>query len=257
MRTITARWSATLALLLTACWPALATDGTLTGSGTLDTGSDVTTTFSVNVQQMGASIGGTASIHEGYSDGSWQQFDIQITSGDIAGDMFGSLRYTNPTGTDFTFHGSRFAYSTIGGSFGLGSLGYELKRFDSYSIKSGGIVLTLAPSYSISLLYDASRSVKSGAAYPIKIQVMGASGANVSSSSLAVTALGIVKKDSVPDGPLQDTGNANPDFGFRYDASLGGYLYNVKTSGLSAGTYAVPFKVGSSSQVYEARFNVR
>ena len=36
---------------------------------------------------------------------------------------------------------------------------------------------------------------------------------------------------------LQDAGNANPDNLFRYDADLGGYIFNLSTKGLGAGDY--------------------
>jgi hypothetical protein len=243
--------------LLTACSRALATDGILTGSGDLDLWSPLSGTFLLTVQQTGTSISGTASILTAFA-GIPEQLDFQITSGDIAGDMFGDVLLTSQFGTA-TYPNVRLFYSTNGGTNGLGVIGYEGTDLGSvtYSIKSGVIELTLTPSYSISLLYDPSRSVKSGAAYPIRIQVLNASGDNLSSADLAVTALRFVQKDGMPDGDLQDTGNANPTFGFRYDASLGGYLYNVDTRGLTSGTYTVQFTVGSSSQLFEATFNVK
>jgi hypothetical protein len=256
MRTIMARWSSTLALLLAACCPALATNGTLSGSGNW-AAYGATGTFSLNVQQSGLSISGTFQFAGSDSTGAWST-QMNITSGDIAGVMSGPQQtqywYPNgsPAGTGFGTW--TLSYSTTGGDYDHGWIQIGNYR---YQITSGGIVLTVVPSYSVSLLYDSSRSVKSGAAYPIKLQVYNASGVNVSSSSLAVTAQGIVKRDSAPDGALQETGNANPSFGFRYDASLGGYIYNVSTGGLSPGTYVVQFTVGNTSTVYEAPFNVR
>jgi hypothetical protein len=38
---------------------------------------------------------------------------------------------------------------------------------------------------------------------------------------------------------LQDAGGANPGNLFRYDAALGGYVFNLSTKGLTAGTYAL------------------
>jgi len=36
---------------------------------------------------------------------------------------------------------------------------------------------------------------------------------------------------------IQDAGNADPGNLFRYDAALGGYIFNLSTKGLGAGTY--------------------
>ena len=46
-------------------------------------------------------------------------------------------------------------------------------------------------------------------------------------------------------GLLDDSGNANPDFDSRYDAALEGYIFNLKTTGLTTGTYNLNFTVGS------------
>jgi hypothetical protein len=47
-------------------------------------------------------------------------------------------------------------------------------------------------------------------------------------------------------GEPEDAGNANPDNNFRFDSSLeslGGYIFNLKTSGLASGTYGFTFTV--------------
>lgn len=109
------------------------------------------------------------------------------------------------------------------------------------------------------LLYDPSRSVKKGATYPIKLQLCGAAGQNLSAPSLVLNALRVVKLDSSPDGPpLSDSGNANPDNNFRFDSSLGpGYIYNLSTRPLSAGTFYVEFVVTGDLTRYRAYFNVK
>jgi hypothetical protein len=61
-------------------------------------------------------------------------------------------------------------------------------------------------------------------------------------------------------GALEDSGNANPDGNFRYDATLGGtggYIYNFSTRGLTTGTYAIEFTAESDPHVYRAQSQVR
>ncbi len=53
-----------------------------------------------------------------------------------------------------------------------------------------------------------------------------------------------------------DAGNANADFNFRYDASLAGYIFNLKTTGLTTGTYHLKFTVDGLGD-YTAPFAVR
>jgi hypothetical protein len=57
---------------------------------------------------------------------------------------------------------------------------------------------------------------------------------------------------------VEDTGNANPDNDFRFDATLGssgGYIFNLSTRGL-AGTYTLNFTVGSDPQQHSVLFQV-
>src|SRR5262249_29457598 len=68
-----------------------------------------------------------------------------------------------------------------------------------------------AAHYTVAPLYDPNKAVKSGAVIPLKLQLHDASGANLSSPSLVVSATGLVQKDNQPDGTLTDPGNANAD----------------------------------------------
>jgi hypothetical protein len=59
---------------------------------------------------------------------------------------------------------------------------------------------------------------------------------------------------------LQDAGNANPDNDFRFDPTLGGtggYIFNLKTTGLSTGTYNVSFTVSGDPVAHAVQFQVK
>jgi hypothetical protein len=58
----------------------------------------------------------------------------------------------------------------------------------------------------------------------LKIELCDASGNNLSSSSITVHAVSVMQVSTNTPAMLDDTGNANPDFDFRYDPSLAGYL---------------------------------
>ena len=76
-----------------------------------------------------------------------------------------------------------------------------------------------------------------------------------------LTALNVQLVSSTAPGPVEDSGSANPDSNFRYDASLGGtggYIFNLSTRGLATGTYNLNFKVvGADPTIYSAPFQVR
>ena len=113
--------------------------------------------------------------------------------------------------------------------------------------------------YNFCLLYDPTRSVKSGATYPVKIYACDASGADVSSSSIVVHAT-LVTQISGFSGAPDDAGSANPDNDFRFDVTLGpsgGYIFNLKTSGLASGTYMLNFTATNDPTTHLATFGVK
>lgn len=62
--------------------------------------------------------------------------------------------------------------------------------------------------------------------------------------------------DQAP-SPLDDAGNANPDFNFRYDASLDGYIFNLSTRGFATGTYLLFFTVAGDPVEHSLEFQVK
>jgi hypothetical protein len=114
--------------------------------------------------------------------------------------------------------------------------------------------------FSIKLLYDPTDAKRSGSTFPIKIQIVDAAGNNRSSPEILVTAVGIVRVSDGSSVPLEDSGDANPDFNFRYDATLdgtGGYIFNLSLRDFPAGTYNLNFRAGNDPALHSARFAVR
>lgn len=115
-------------------------------------------------------------------------------------------------------------------------------------------------SFQVCLLYDPLVARKSGTVYPIKLQLCDANGQDLSSPAIAVHAISVTRASTNAPGPLDDTGNANPDFDFRYDATLGdtgGYIFNLSLWGLPTGTYNLNFTAGTDPTLHSARFAVR
>lgn len=117
----------------------------------------------------------------------------------------------------------------------------------------------LAPSYRVCPLFDTSRSFKAGRVAPLKIQLCDASGANLSDTTLVLTAAGLAQLDGSASSLLEpdSPGQANADSIFRYDATLGGYIFNLSTAGLTTGTWELQFRVSGESAVYGVRFDVK
>ena len=115
----------------------------------------------------------------------------------------------------------------------------------------------VAATYNICPLYDAAKAKKSDSTYPIQIRLCDASGGNLSSSSIVVHATGVTQVSTNAPGTLADTGNSNPDFDFRFDATTASYIFNLKTTGFATGTYALTFNAGTDPTVHTAMFQIK
>lgn len=114
--------------------------------------------------------------------------------------------------------------------------------------------------YHVCLLYDSNKAVPSGATLPVKLQLCDGSGNDLSSASIVLHATGITRISTSITGPVQDSGNANPDNDFRFDSTLGttgGYIFNLSPKGLATGTYNLNFTVTGDSLGYAVPFQVK
>jgi Tol biopolymer transport system component len=109
--------------------------------------------------------------------------------------------------------------------------------------------------YGVQTLFDQTKPVKSGSTLPVKLRLTNASGVNVSSASLVVTALSVLRVSTNTSGDVQDSGNSNPDNNFRYAGGF--YIFNLSTKGYATGTYLLRFKAGSDLINYTVQFQVR
>jgi hypothetical protein len=111
--------------------------------------------------------------------------------------------------------------------------------------------------YNICALYDQAKAHKAGSVAPIKLQLCDSQNKNVSAANVVVNATGLTKKDSTASTTVIDAGNANPDNNFRYDTTIGGYVYNLSTKGLTTGTWELSFMVAGDPVPHSVRFDVK
>ena len=114
---------------------------------------------------------------------------------------------------------------------------------------------TLSVTFNICLLYDPTKAVKSGATYPIKIQLCDVNGNNVSSSDIVVHAVNIQQVSTLSYGDVITSGDANPDNNFRFDNGM--YILNLKTTGLTTGVYNLYFTAGDDPVLHSLEFQVK
>lgn len=141
--------------------------------------------------------------------------------------------------------------STAALPVGSYTIQYSYAGDDNFKASSG--TGTLQVSYGIQTLFNTSKPVHEGAALPVKLEVIDATGDNLSSANLTLTAISIVGPDDQTYTP-QAKGNANPNNVFR---NVGfGYLYNLDTTGLAPGTYKLLVKVGDDPVPHAVSFTV-
>jgi len=144
-------------------------------------------------------------------------------------------------------------------ALGINSKGQLVGAYTDLANVTHGFV-AVGPRYSVCLLYDPTKAVHSGATIPIKLQLCDGSGNDLSSSSIVANATRVTQISTTISGAVENAGNSNPDNNFRFDATLGstgGYIFNLKTTGLSTGTYSLNFTVTGDSSVYAANFQVK
>jgi hypothetical protein len=128
----------------------------------------------------------------------------------------------------------------------------------AYTYSFSPFYLAKRVSTRIAALFDQTKAFKSGSTIPVKLQLLSEANSNISASTTPLKARNIVRLGTNTTAAVTDAGNANPDFDFRYDASLRGYIFNLSTKGLASGQYALSFYVGSDhSFFYTAKFEVR
>src|SRR5258706_1104707 len=133
------------------------------------------------------------------------------------------------------------------------SITYSYGGDSNFNPASGGGTLTVG--YGILTLFDQGKVHQSGSTIPIKLGITDVNGNNLSSANTVVTAVGMALVSNSVYGPVEDSGNANPDNDFRFSGDS--YIFNLKTTGLATGTYNLYFRVGADPTLHTVQFQIR
>src|SRR4029079_13529500 len=127
------------------------------------------------------------------------------------------------------------------------------KSFAVNAVDTTGHQASQAVSYSVSYdvcqLYESTRVGTTGSTIPLKLRLCDAASVNRSSAGIVVKAIQLKKQGT---SQIIDLGLGS---NFTFDATIGGtgggYVFNVITKGLSAGTYSLIFKAGNDPMTHE------
>ena len=139
----------------------------------------------------------------------------------------------------------------------VGAKTFTVNAVDNVGNTAAPSTVNYTVGFGVIALFDQTRAAKSGSTIPIKIRLVDANGTNLSSPAITVHAVSVWQTGSQSSPVVQDAGYSNPDFDFRYDAGLGGYIFNLQTTGYSTGSYLLNFNAGGSAPVYSVAFQVR
>jgi hypothetical protein len=208
-----------------------------------------------------------------------------VTAGPVSGNMVDKkapqINVTSPTATTYVLGQAVAASFTCSDSgSGVATCAAPVTNGSNISASTAGtqtftvtakdnvgntatpVSVTYAVKYNLCLLYDPSRAAKRGSTIPLKIELCDASGKDVSSPTVTVTAVQVVQASTATTSAIVDSGNANPDSNFRFSADLGtsgGYIFNLNTGGLTTGTYFLLLTVGGDPTTHtsEVTFQVK
>ncbi|HEX6717410.1 MAG TPA: lamin tail domain-containing protein [Pyrinomonadaceae bacterium] len=212
-------------------------------AATTTTVSDASAVYSASAQTVALSATVTTAagtVNEGTVTFTVRDASNNVIGSPVVGSVSGGVataNYTLPAGTTPQA-------LTITGAFSGGT-------FTAPSTDTA----TLSVSFNICLLYDPTKAVKSGATYPLKIQLCDVNGNNVSSADIVLHAVNVQQVSTSAYGDVITSGNANPDNNFRFDTSY--YILNLKTTGLSTGTYKLYFTAGNDPVLHSLDFQVK
>ncbi|HZN05726.1 MAG TPA: lamin tail domain-containing protein [Pyrinomonadaceae bacterium] len=211
-------------------------------AATTTTVSDATAVFSPANQSvtLTANVSGPAPISEGTVTFTVRDSSNNVVGVPVVGNVTGGVATAN-----YILPGGTTPQAlTITGEFSGGAF-----------TQPSSDTATLSVTFNVCVLYDQTKAVKSGAAYPIKIQLCDVNGNNVSSAGIVVHAVNVEQVSTSASGDVITAGNANEDNDFRF--TDGFYILNLKTTGLTTGTYKLYFTAGDDPTLHFVQFQIK
>lgn len=106
--------------------------------------------------------------------------------------------------------------------------------------------------YAITVLFDQTKAHNSGSTIPVKLQITGAAGVNLSSASIVLTAVRVMPGNL----PVNAPGNSQPANLFKYEN--GSYQFNLNSDKTwSAGKYELVYTISGDPLEHTVRFVIR
>ncbi|HSP16264.1 MAG TPA: carboxypeptidase regulatory-like domain-containing protein [Thermoanaerobaculia bacterium] len=170
-----------------------------------------------------------------------------IPTGSVTVDLNGNAQ-SAPIQPDGTFSAT---FAT--GSLSVGVFPITLTYGGDPNFNSATASSTLTVSYGVSGGVLGAQPSAPGSSLSFRIQILDASGNNLASPAVVVTAYGVQRIGSSTWLPAAPTGNNSPLF----RSQNGSYLFTLKTTGLASGDYVLGFTVNGDPTIHTVPFAIR
>jgi hypothetical protein len=137
----------------------------------------------------------------------------------------------------------------------VGQKTFTVNSADNVGNAAAPVTVPYTVTYRMCPQYNATTAVSAGSTLPVKLQLCTASGNNLSSPSIVVTATDVVNAATGATRSAAWPGSANTGGAFRF--SSGAYVFNLQTGSLPAGNYLLRFSIAGDPLIHTAPFAVR
>jgi hypothetical protein len=155
-----------------------------------------------------------------------------------------------------------FSVSFATGALGVGKYTVTYNYAGNTNFTAASAIGSLTVDYGTQLLFNNTKPVHAGHDLHIKLELTNASGTDVSSSSITVTAVSLVGPNGKPVS-LKSVDDDDRNDEFRYERihrhhhdEVNGYVFTLDTKGLAAGTYTLYYKAGNDPTLHSLTFVV-
>lgn len=133
---------------------------------------------------------------------------------------------------------------------------YDSRTLHTYTYSFSPFYLARRVNTTISPTFNQSTAYQHSSNVPIRLKVLDGKGANISSTSLGLTARSVVRLSGNINAPAVSPGASNADNNFSFVS--GEYKYNLKTTGLAPGRYVLSFYAGTDrASFYTVEFQLK
>lgn len=156
--------------------------------------------------------------------------------------------------------GGTFTYTPAAGTtlpVGQHVLTARFRPIDTLNYVEATVTKTIEVTYGVCLDYDDDKSKKAGSTIPIRLRACDVAGQNLSSSSLIANVRQLIYVGTETSQTVEEPPPLQPDVNFVYESAQQAYRLNLRTKGLSPGSWELRFEFTGDPVRHAAPFSIK